>query len=100
MVFPNLYGRPLHPRYLSRTYHAILKASGVPKLRIHDMRHTHASWLLLAGQPIHTVSERLGHAKASITLDLRAHTLKNSQAEAAEIAGKLLAPEARKQGVS
>ena len=98
LVFPNLYGRPLHPRNLSRTYYAILKASGVPELRIHDKRHTHASWLLLAGQPIHTVSERLGHAKASITLDLRAHTLKNSQAEPA-IAGKLLTTEDRKQGV-
>jgi integrase len=100
LVFPNLFGRPLHPDNLTHTYYGILKASGVPRIRIHDMRHSHASWLLLAGQPVHTVSERLGHARPSITLDLYAHTMANSQDEAAAIAGRLLAPAARIEGVS
>lgn len=100
LIFPNLYGRPLHTDNVTRVHYAILKASGVPKIRIHDMRHSCASWLLLAGQPVHTVSERLGHARPSITLDLYAHTLANSQDESAAIMGRLLAPSERQHNVS
>jgi integrase len=77
-----------------------MRGVDVPRIRIHDLRHSHASWLLLAGQPVHTVSERLGHSKPSTTLDLYAHTLTNSQDEAAAIAGMLLSPKEAKLAVS
>jgi integrase len=47
------------------------------------MRHTCATLLLQAGTPVHIVSERLGHSKASMTLDVYAHVLPSSQLDAA-----------------
>jgi integrase len=51
-------------------------------MRFHDLRHTHASQLLKAGVAVKLVSERLGHATASITLDYYGHVLPGMQAEA------------------
>jgi integrase len=46
----------------------------VPRILVHDLRHTSATLMLAAGAPIGAVSKRLGHAKTSITMDLYAHT--------------------------
>lgn len=89
-IFPNEFGGLLYPANVQRAFSRIIRESGVPKIRIHDMRHTHATWLLLAREPVQVVSERLGHAKASITLDLYAHTLADSQESAADITDRLL----------
>jgi integrase len=51
----------------------------VLRIRLHDLRHTHATLLLQARTPIKAVSERLGHAKTSITLDTYAHVLPDMQ---------------------
>jgi integrase len=69
LVFSTSAGRLINPNSLYRNYEAIIAAAGVPRIRLHDMRHTHATLLLQAGTPIKAVSERLGHAKTSITLD-------------------------------
>jgi len=61
-------------------------------VRFHDLRHTHASQLHNAGVPVKVVSERLGHATASITLDVYSHLLLGMQAE-----GQI--PERRSQSV-
>jgi len=90
LVFPNETGGVLHPSNVQRAFAAILRGADVPKVRIHDLRHAHATWLLLAGQPIKAVSERLGHARTSITLDTYAHTLPDTQDGAADAAGELL----------
>lgn len=55
-------------------------------MRIHDLRHTHASWLLAAGIPIHVVSRRLGHESIQTTVDRYAHLLPDAQLAAAEAA--------------
>lgn len=54
--------------------------------RIHDMRHTHASWLLAAGVPVQVVSARLGHRKPSVTYDIYSHLLPDAQQLAAQAA--------------
>jgi integrase len=54
-----------------------------PAIRLHDLRHTHASLLLAAGVPVKVVSERLGHATVSITLEIYAHTMPGMQSGAA-----------------
>lgn len=54
--------------------------------RIHDMRHTHASWLLAHGIPVHIVSMRLGHRKPSVTYDIYTHLLPDAQQLAADAA--------------
>ena len=66
----------------------------LPTIRLHDLRHTHATLLLAAGVPVKVVSERLGHASAMITLGVYAHVMPGMQAEAAATFGALLSGEA------
>jgi integrase len=84
LVFCTREGKPLNPANLYRYFAAIIAAAGVPKIRLHDLRHTHATFLLAAGTPIKAVSERLGHAKTSITLDTYAHVLPDMQDRAVD----------------
>ncbi len=53
--------------------------------RLHDLRHAHATTLLLAGQPVHVVADRLGHANPSITLQVYAHVLAEQAAGVADV---------------
>ncbi|QXJ26628.1 tyrosine-type recombinase/integrase [Actinomadura graeca] len=55
---------------------------------LHDLRHIHATTLLLAGVPVHVVAARLGHADPSITLRVYAHVINQQLVEAAEIFAK------------
>jgi integrase len=84
LVFCTSTGRPLNPNDLYRNFETIIKFAGVPRIRLPDLRHTHATLLLQAGTPIKAVSERLGHAKASIMLDTYAHVLPEMQDRAVE----------------
>lgn len=86
LVFCTAEGKPLNPNNLYRNYEAIIARADVPRIRLHDMRHTHATLLLAAGTPIKAVSERLGHAKTSITLDTYAHVLPDMQDQAIDAA--------------
>ena len=61
------------------------------EIRFHDLRHTHATQLLQAGVHPKVVSERLGHANVSITLDIYSHVAPNMQHEAAEKIDQALA---------
>lgn len=65
-------------------YRPIQAAAGVPILRFHDLRHTAATLMLLAGDNIKVVSERLGHARVQITLDTYSHVLPTMQKQVAE----------------
>ena len=62
----------------------ICRQAGVPVIRFHDLRHTHASLMLAQGVPVKVVSERLGHATTRMTLETYAHVLPGMQKEAAE----------------
>jgi len=57
----------------------------LPHARLHDLRHVHATTLLLAGVPVHVVAARLGHADPSITLRVYAHVISDQITEAADI---------------
>ena len=59
-------------------------------LKFHELRHTQATLLLASGEDIKTVQARLGHAKASTTLDMYAHAMPEKDKEAAQIIGNLL----------
>jgi integrase len=52
---------------------AVFGEDQLPVIRLHDLRHTHATLLLAAGEPVKVVSERLGHANATITLTVYQH---------------------------
>ena len=76
-------GSPLHPDTLSSGWYRFCKHSGLPHVRFHDLRHGHATLLLLSRVHPKVVSERLGHASVGITLDLYSHVLPSMQTEAA-----------------
>ena len=59
-------------------------------IRLHDLRHTHATLLLAAGEPVKVVSERLGHANATITLTVYQHVHPGMGREAADRFAALL----------
>jgi integrase len=90
LVFADPIGRPLHPSTLRQAWLAITKTQGL-KLRLHDLRHIHASLLLHQGVHPKVVSERLGHSTVGITLDLYSHVTPTLQAQAAEQIESLLA---------
>ena len=90
LVFGDLEGGHRNPEHVSRQFgrdvercQLALGAEAVPSIRLHDLRHTHATLLLLAREPVHVVSQRLGHASAVITMTVYAHVLPGSQREAA-----------------
>ena len=57
----------------------------LPHARLHDLRHLHATTLLLSGVPVHVVAARLGHADPAITLRVYAHVIRTAEAAAADI---------------
>ena len=61
-----------------------MRDAGVPKLRFHDLRHTHASLMLSQGIHLKVVSERLGHSTIGITGDFYSHVQPTVQREAVE----------------
>ncbi len=83
LVFARPDGTPIHPERLTRTFEAFVRASGLPRIRLHDLRHTCASLMLSAGVPAKVASERLGHSSISITLDTYSHVLPGLQEDAA-----------------
>ena len=93
-VFTNSAGRPIHPHSISQTFERIVKRSGVPRIRLHDLRHTHGTLLIKAGIPVKVVSERLGHGNAAFTIDTYQHVLPGMQAEAARMFESLIVPKA------
>lgn len=75
-------GRHLKPDYLTHTLKKLLKKCNLPDIRFHDLRHTHATLLLMQGVNPKIVAERLGHSKVDITLDTYSHVLPEMQQEA------------------
>jgi integrase len=63
-------GSPLHPDVVSKTFARIVKRSGLPHLPFHGLRHSWATGALVAGVPIKTVADRLGHSSTQVTLDV------------------------------
>ena len=83
-------GHPLQSNNLGqREYATLIKAARVRPITFHGLRHTCATLLLQAGTPVHVVSERLGHAKVSMTMEVYAHVLPDMQQQAATL-GALL----------
>lgn len=73
LVFRDELGRPLNPDWFSADFTRRLRSTDLPKIRLHDLRHTHATLALKAGVHPKIVSERLGHASIGVTLDLYSH---------------------------
>ncbi|MFF4620167.1 tyrosine-type recombinase/integrase [Nonomuraea jabiensis] len=91
-MFATGWGEPVHPDTLSSLFPILIKRYNeaypdrpLPHARLHDLRHIHATTLLLAGVPVHVVAARLGHADPSITLRVYAHVIRAAEASAADV---------------
>ncbi len=84
LVLPRPDGKVWPPDSFSTAFAAFIRRSELPHVRLHDLRHTHATQLLLQGVHPKVVSERLGHSKVGITLDTYSHVLPGMQEDAAE----------------
>ena len=83
LVFAQVTGEPIHPDYVSKRFDRLVKAAGLRRIRLHDLRHTSATMLLEAGVPLKVVTERLGHSSTRITADLYQHVSETMQDDAA-----------------
>jgi integrase len=108
LVFPSPIGTPMDPRNLNREFHALLLRSGVglrtetgedgevrtvPRVRLHDLRHTCATFLVALGVPMRAIMEILGHSGIAITSDTYAHVVPSLLGDAAERMNDLLDPD-------
>lgn len=89
-VFAMVDGRPWHPDVISRTFARAVERSGLPRVRLHDLRHGHATHLLTAGFDPRLVADRLGHSDVAFTLQVYGHVLPGRQAQAAAAVATLV----------
>jgi len=86
-VFTHADGGPVHPDRFSKVWDHLVAEHGMRRIRLHDLRHTHASILLKANVPVKVVSERLGHSSPAFTMTVYQHVLPGMQADAAAAFG-------------
>lgn len=75
LLFPGNNGRYLHQNSVRNMVGQIFKKAGLPRFRVHDLRHTFATLALRAGIPVQMVSKQLGHSSISITMDVYGHLI-------------------------
>jgi integrase len=90
LAFTRENGRFIHPDRFTQLFDKHVAKSGVRRIRLHDLRHTHATLALAAGVHPKVVSERLGHATVAFTLDVYSHTVPALQEEAADRVAKVV----------
>lgn len=82
--------QPDSPQLFTKHFDVLVRKTGLPRIRLHDLRHTHAALALQAGIHPRTVSERLGDATVAFTLDSYSHTIPAFEEAAAERIAKLV----------
>ena len=87
-VWPS--GQPLHPDTITALFHKHCVAAGLPRIRLHDVRHSYATAALKAGVPAKVISERLGHATAAFTLQTYTHVIPGMDEAAANSVAALI----------
>ena len=90
LVFPKLDGTPTNPDFFSQCFDRTVAKLAVPRIRLHDLRHTHATIGLAAGVPPKIMSERLGHATVEFTQDVYMHAIPGMQEDAAKLISAMI----------
>lgn len=90
LVFCGPAGEPVNPESVSKMFDRRARAAGVPDIRFHDLRHTHAAHLIAAGRNPREISQRLGHATVAFTLDKYGHLMPEAGADAAKAVAALV----------
>jgi integrase len=76
-------GQTVWPTSIARAFRIFLRHHNLPRIRFHDLRHSHASHMLASNVHPKVVQEWLGHSNIAITLDTYSHVMPNMQADAA-----------------
>lgn len=84
LVFLNPWGRPFDPKYVNDRLHEALQNAELPMTGMHSLRHSAATFMLMAGLNLHQVSRYLGHSQIALTSNLYGHVLDGAMREAAE----------------
>ena len=82
LVFCSRIGTPMEPRNLDRSWHALRGSVDLDWLRLHDLRHALATFMIAAGSDPRTVMKILGHSQISLTMNTYAHVLPDVEREA------------------
>ena len=82
-VFSKPDGSPIHPDLINQTFERTVAKLDIPRIRLHDLRHTHATILLQQNVHPKVVSERLGHSSVAFTVTVYQHVMPGLQAQAA-----------------
>jgi integrase len=90
LVFTRENGTAIHPQRMTSWFEQLARDAALPKIRLHDLRHSYATAALAAGVPAKVMSERLGHASVMITLDTYSHILPSMQEDAANLVATLI----------
>jgi integrase len=89
-VFTTTDGQPLHPDFLTRRFRALVTNSGLPPVRLHDLRHGAASLAHSAGVDLKIVQEQVGHSSIVLTADTYTSVLTDKHHKAAEATARLV----------
>jgi integrase len=89
-VFTDPLGDPIKPDSFSQFFDRRVVRLKLPKIRLHGLRHTHATLLIASGANVKTVSARLGHASVAFTLDTYAGALPELEQDAATAVARLV----------
>ncbi len=92
LVFTTRKGTPVEPRNALRHFQRLLEVVGLPRHRLHDLRHTAASLLLFQGADLHEVKETLGHSQIKLTSDLYGHMYDAAKQRTADRMDEAMAP--------
>jgi len=76
-------GKVINPNCVTERFKKIIRANGLPDIRLHDLRHTAATHLLAMGFSVKDVAFWLGHSQTSTTLDIYSHVLEGSKVDMA-----------------
>lgn len=84
LVFRDRLGNVLHPETVSEAFNRLVRRSGLPRVRLHDLRHSHVAHLIAVGVDPLAISRRLGHSSVAFTLDRYGHLFDTAGASAAK----------------
>ena len=90
LVFTNSTGGPVEPVTLHRDFKRVLRDTGLPAIRFHNLRHTAASLMLARGVPLKIIQEILGHSSIAVTSGFYAHLTEQLKRDAAEVMDRVL----------
>ncbi|TDD37041.1 site-specific integrase [Saccharopolyspora elongata] len=84
LVFCRDDGQPLRPEYVLRHFHDLTDAAGVPRIRVHDLRHLAATLMIASDVPLGVVSKTMRHSTLSVTVNIYGHLARHTAHQAVD----------------